>query len=173
METKKTYGQRADEHWSKTHELEDDVREYTRAIGKDVMDRMHQVVGEAKDVEIYKNKDFYIVLLLRIQKLGQAFDPLVFARRSCPTPVYSQSVYKYHHLSGALEFLWNIPDRFRYYDIINRPQHYLQLGKDASETAKTVLLMESGELLKWVKKENGEKPDAIIFTNRPIGEIEC
>jgi hypothetical protein len=28
--------------------------------------------------------------------------------------------------------------------------------------------MESGELLKWVKKENGELPDAIITINKNI-----
>ena len=36
------------------------------------------------------------------------------------------------------------------------------IDKETAELAKFVILMENGELLKWVKKENGEKIDAVI-----------
>ncbi len=165
MQHKKTYGQVMNDHWSKEHTAEDNVREYSREIGKDVIKDIYRVIEESKNIDLYKNKDFYIVLGSKIQKFGQAFEPLVWARRSCPTPVYSQCVWKYHHLSGALEFIFNIPDRFRYYDMVKNSSKYLKGSKDESEQCKTVLLMESGELLTWVKKQNGEKIDAIISFN--------
>jgi len=158
---RKTAGQIILEHDAKRIDLEDDVREYRAAMTPSVIDMIHKTAMKAKGQYPYINKDFYIVFTFTNDRVLQQPKPMVWARQSCPTPVYKQSVWKYMHNSGSLEYLWTIPDMFKYWDIVKRPQFYLQ-DKERAQGAQFVLLMESGELLQWVKKENGEKIDAVI-----------
>lgn len=162
---KKTVGQQIAENDAKGLDLEDDVREYTNAMAPLIQQTLCDTAQQASNHDLYLNKDFYIVLVKNVDRvLGQ---PKIqcWARRSCPTPVYKQDVFKYHHLSGELEFLWCIPSKERYWHIINNKYRYLS-NKQTERLAQFVLLMESGALLKWVKRENGELPDAIISLNK-------
>lgn len=162
--TKKTVGQQVQENNDKRQQLDDDVRAYTEAMAPLIQQSLYDTAHQACQHDLYKNKDFYVVLVKNVDKtLGQPKFQ-VWARRSCPTPVYKQDVFKYHHISGELEFLWCIPSALRYWDIIRNKQEYLS-RKETARLAQFVLLMESGELLDWCKKENGEKIDAIISTN--------
>lgn len=164
-ELKKTVGQQVQENNSQGHILEDDVRAYTEAMSPLIQQSLYETAQEASKHPIYENRDFYIVLVKNIDRvLGQPKFQF-WARRSCPTPVYKQDVFKYHHTSGELEFLWCIPSAMRYWDIIRNKTKYLT-DKATARLAQFVLLMESGELLEWVKKENNELPDAIITLNK-------
>jgi hypothetical protein len=51
----------------------------------------------------------------------------------------------------------------RYWHIVRNPDQYLK-SKDVgvADMAKSVLLMESGDLIDWIDKENGYKPDGLI-----------
>ncbi len=167
---KKKFGTQLLEHQAQGLTLDDDVIEYRRAMEPDIMAKVNKAAFDAKDHVLYKNHDFYVVLLIRKERFGDTPNTLAFARRSCPTPVYKQSVWKYHAQSGALEFLWCIPDAILYYHILRSPQKYLE-DKETQQLAKYVILMETGELLTWVKKENGEKIDAVI-KNHKEGELD-
>ena len=158
---KKTFGTKLREHQAKNLSLDDDVIEYRRQMEGEIMANVHKAVAEAKDQPLYLNHDFYVVLLIRKERFGDSPNTLALARRSCPTPVYKQSVWKYHTHSGSLEFLWCIPDAVLYHHILRESQQYLS-DPETQQLAKFVILMESGELLDWVKKENGEKKDAVI-----------
>lgn len=154
----KTYGQKVTEHQAKNIGVEDHVNEYVRELQKDMLDNIQEtIVNTLKNPEYHK-RDFYIVFLNRIERVGGAIRRWCVARKSPPTPVYNHSVFKYHHQSGELEFLWMIPEQFRYWDLYRNSHQYLQDPKWASQT-KFVILMESGELLKWVQKENNEDPN--------------
>lgn len=159
---KKTAGQIVLEHDALGLETEDDVREYTRAMSPKIAELLLSTAQQAKNHDLYRNKDFYIVSTKRPDPVLRYPITKVWARRSCPTPVYRQDVYKYHHGSGVLTLLWSIPDRYRCQEILKNQNHYLQ-DKDWKDISKTVILMASGELLNWVKKENGEKQDAVII----------
>lgn len=161
---KKTYGQSLIDHEAKLIAKEDDIIEYRQEMEKDVIEHINNTILNAKASPLYANKDFYIVMLMKIEKVGGVPRTLVFARRSCPTPVYKQSVWKYHNFSDKLEFLWTIPDAILYWHIMNNRQKYFE-DKECADLAKFVTLMESGELLEWVKRENGEKIDAVIKLN--------
>ncbi len=162
MDIKKTYGSQVIDHNSLYKTLDDDVIEYRREMEKDVIGNINAVITQALIDPQYTNRDFYIVLLMKVERLGQAPRTFVFARLSCPTPTYKQSVWKYHHFSGHQEFLWSIPDKILYYHIVNNSQKYLQ-DHETVDLAKFVLLMESKELLEWVRRENGEQQDAVIL----------
>lgn len=158
---KKTYGQELLDHRKKNLEVEDDVIEYRRVIEKDIAKQLHETALNAKSQPLYRNKDFYIVMMTRLEKIGSVPRTFIFARRSCPTPVYNQSVWKFMHTTDTLEYLWSVPDQVLYWHIFNNQAQYIH-DKECATLAKFVILMESGELLTWVKKENGELKDAVI-----------
>ncbi len=165
MTEHKSYGQTVSDHDALGLELEDDVSEYTGAMSPDLMKDIQDRIAKALTQTLYQNKNFYVVLVTTLERMFGKPKWIVWVRLSCPTPVYSQHVFKYHYLSGSLEYLWTIPARARYYDILRYRDKYMQ-DKEWQEMTKFVVLMESGELLNWVKKENGEKIDAVIKINQ-------
>ena len=170
MKQKKLAGQIIHEHDSLALDLEADIIEYRQAMEPDIMARLRDTAHKAKDKDGYFGKDFYIVLITIIDRVLRQPRIIPLARKSCPTPVYKQSVWKYKNGTGDLEFLWSIPDSILYYHILNNQAKYLA-DKETADLAKFVILMENGELLRWVKKENGEKVDAVIKLDN--GEKSC
>lgn len=148
-----------------TQLMEDDVIEYRRQIEAEIAQKLPKIVLEAKNSSNYRNRDFYICLHTKIERIGQQPQFIMLVRRSCPTPVYQQTVWKYHHVSDSLEFMWQIPTGILYYHILNNSQKYL-LDPETKQLAQTVILMESGEMEKWIIKENGNLKDAIIKINK-------
>lgn len=170
MKNKKTAGQIILEHDYQRLDLEDDIIEYRKAMEPDIIRQLRETADKTKDQDGYKGKDFYIVLVTTNDRVLLQPKIIFLARKSCPTPVYKQSVWKCKSFTGELEFLWSIPDSLLYYHILANQPKYLQ-DRETADLAKFVILMESGELLKWVKKENGEKIDAVIKINK--GEDAC
>jgi hypothetical protein len=160
-EIKKTAGQILQEHDSMKIDLEDDVREYRRYMEKSTIEMVQETAEKASKQYPYTGKDFYVVYTFINDRVLLHPKRIVFARQSCPTPVFSQSVWKYRNAVGTLEYLWTIPGALKYWEIVHFPQRALS-SKEKKQAAQFVLLMESGELLEWVKKENGEKIDAVI-----------
>ncbi len=102
-----------------------------------------------------------MVLVTNKERLMQGIRSLVITRISCPTPVYSQSVWKYKRSTSELEYLWTIPGQALYMFILGNATKFLN-DPETRQIAQYVLLMESGEMLEWVKRENGNKKDAVI-----------
>lgn len=162
---KKTAGQQILEHDALRLSMDDDVIEYRKAMEPAIIKRLYATAHEAKNKPQYIGKDFYIVLITTNDRVLRTPKIIVLARKSCPTPVYKQSVWKYHTYTDNLEFLWSIPDEILYWYIFNN-RHTITQDKECADIAKFVILMETGELLDWIKKENGEKLDAIININQ-------
>ena len=56
--------------------------------------------------------DFYVAALLKKEKLLQNVLRNYFvATKSCPTPTFDQTIYKYNAQKEAIEFLWVVPDQ--------------------------------------------------------------
>ncbi len=165
MGKKKLAGQVVLEHDALALDFDADIIEYRRAMEPDIIGRLRDTANKSKNQDGYRGKDFYIVLITTIDPILRQPKLIALARKSCPTPVYKQSVWKYKNSSGELEFIWSIPDAILYYHILRNQSKYLT-DKDTADLAKFVILMESGDLLRWVKKENGEKIDAVIKINK-------
>lgn len=162
MEAKnKLAGQVILEHDARGLDLEDDIIEYRRSMEPEVMSRLYDTVAKSRMQDGYFGKDFYVVLLMTAERVLRQPKFTYLARKSCPTPVFKQAVWKYKNASGELEFLWSIPDSIMYYHILRDPVKYLK-DKETADIARFVVLMEDGALLDWVKQENGEKVDAVI-----------
>lgn len=164
MEKKKLAGQVILEHDALSLDFEDDIVEYRRAMEPDIMSKIYKTVDSTRYKDGYHGKDFYIVLITTADRVLRQPRTIILARKSCPTPVYKQSIWKYKTDIGNLEFLWSIPDAILYYHILRNQDKYVN-DKETEDLAKFVILMENGELLDWVKKENGEKIDAVIKIN--------
>lgn len=161
MNQNKKAGQQILEHDNLRLDFDDDIVEYRRMMEPDIMARLRDTANKTKNQDGYVGKDFYVVLVTMVDRVLRQPRTITLARKSCPTPVYKQSVWKYKSFTSELEFLWSIPDSILYYHILHNRIKYLD-DKETAELAKFVILMENGELLSWVKKENGEKIDAVI-----------
>ena len=148
---KKTVGAVASELMQKTPDTLDPI-EIQREAQKDYLDYLHITVDRA--VKTWPNTDFFVVVLLKKEKLLQnVLRNYFFEAQNCPTPTYDQSVYKYHHNSGNLEYLWTLPDKetckvFRRNASLVIPEEQLLL--------EFVLMLYNGELLTLARKLNGE-----------------
>lgn len=162
---KKKYGQIIADNAAHHQSLDDDVIEYRRTMEKDVIKNIKTTIDQALKSPHYDGKDFYIVMLVKLEHIGQVPRTYIFSRLSCPTPTYNQHVWKYHRTLSKLEFLWSIPDKILYYHIVRNNHRYL-IDPETKHLAQYVLLMETGQLLDWVKKENGEKVDAVIMNDK-------
>lgn len=162
---RQTVGQTIHEHNSKNIGLEDNVQEYSQEMGSQILKTIYETAMQDKHLPQYYNKDFYVVLVKTLDKMLGQPKFQTWTRISCPTPVYKQDVFKYHHKPGTLEFLWSIPDMDRYWHIVRNPKLYIN-KPETRGLAMYVLAMEDGSLLQFAKKENGEKEDAIIFLNK-------
>lgn len=160
-EKRKTVGQQISEHNAKNIDLEDHVREYSNAMQEMILKELHGTAKEALTKEAYKGRDIYLVLVKNVDHLLKQPIFKYIARTTCPAPVYKQDVFKYHHKTGVLEFLWCIPSKERYHHILQNRKTYLD-NHETRNLAYFVLSMESGRLLEWAKKENGELQDAVI-----------
>lgn len=155
-EIKKTAGQKIWEHVNKMIPDEDHVREYSREQAKEIIKNVALTCKEAAAFPIYQNKDFYVVCMqMEERMLMKKPKFMFFARHSCPTPIFQQSVWKYHHLSKDLEYLWTICDKLTFNAMLQNPQKYINNAEYGNQ-CKFVHLMANGELESWVKKENSE-----------------
>ena len=107
--TKKTVGQKVLENKLTNTVLEDDIHEYTKAMEPMLVQTLYETAIEASKHDLYSNRDFYLVLVKNVDRVLREPKFQIWARRSCPTPVFKQDVFKYHHQSSELEFLWCIP----------------------------------------------------------------
>ena len=157
----KTFQQRIDEHYSKQLYIEDDIREYTNEVAKVVDANLVKTIEETLETPAYKGKDFYVLILYGIEVAAKAPRTWIFSKFAAPTPSYKQTVYKYHHKSGTLEYLWTVPSVRRVNDIVNNPKNYLD-NPETRGIAINSLMFASGKLLELAKRLNGDKIDAVI-----------
>jgi hypothetical protein len=144
----------------------EEMLELSRLWGEARMKFVHHLGQTASKEDYFLNHDFYIVLVPTNERTPEGLPKdLPLVRRSCPTPGYNQNVWKYHHKTGNVEFLWSIPRKLIYWQLYVNRFKYLTDPVMKSRTA-FVVSMESGKLLEWVKKENGELQDAVIKVNK-------
>ena len=155
MNKRKTYGQILNEHRSKTHEMEDDPIEYARAIWADVLRNATDTVNQALKAGAFAPNDFYIAVHVVKDPLG-APQFKCYARMTLSTPVYNLICFKYYRQSCTLELMYQIPHDLLCYQMDRDPVRYLK-DPHYGPIARTYFLWKSGELIKWIDKENGEE----------------
>jgi hypothetical protein len=110
--------------------------------------------------EKYKNT-FYIEVQTKNEKLlTNVFRNYFIDRKTCPTPNYDQSVYRYNMEKGQVEYLWTVPSRDACFHLLENRDKVVQEERGLLEF---VLLYARGDLLKLCKKLNNELEHSTIL----------
>lgn len=160
-----TYSEKIDTHRAQYPGLEDDPREYRKIMEKQVLANLNEAFARAVDHPTYKNKNFYVELRVSTENVKGSVRTKPFVLLACPSARFGSSVWKYHHESGNIEYLWSIPGQKDYYYIIEHTQEYLNNG-GLVETAKFAHMLKDGTLLRLIQKENSYKEDGLIITKK-------
>lgn len=147
----------------------EELYDISEGMGPKRQQKLYSIAKETAKQEYFYNIDFYIVAVWSFSrdfKYGEVPEDFFFVRRSCPTPGYNQNVFKYHHQTGSIEFLWSIPKKHKYYELWANRARYINDPVLKSRTA-FVVSMETGKLMEWVLKENKNLKDAVININNP------
>jgi hypothetical protein len=83
-------------------------------------------------------------------------------RKSCPTPNYDQSVFRYNRQLGQIEYLWTIPSRDTCFHL---KENALIVAPQERQLLDFILKFDDGTLFKLCKKFNGEQLDSPLLEN--------
>jgi len=154
VKQKKTVGQWSKELIEKSddrHSVEEQMREQLSDYDKE----LYRCFDDNK--QKYKTR-FYIVVLTRGERaLKNVIRHQFFARNSCPTPEYDQTVYQCHKDWAEPRFMWVIPCK-GYCDFLIANSS--RVPQEEWQLLRFVLDLEDGTLLKLAKKLNNEKEDS-------------
>lgn len=129
-----------------------DPIELERAMHKDYESEIWKCIEQHK--LIFPHKSFFVVVLTKKERLMQnVLRNYFFARESCPTPEWDQTVYRYDPNGEKIEFLWVIPSKdtcelFKY--------HILEIVPEEKELLRFILEYEDGTLLQQARNLNKE-----------------
>ena len=149
-----TVGKISSEMLSKTPYSNDPI-EIERAMHADYVKNVEECVTNAKKQFF---GDFFVVVLTKKERLMQnVLRHYFFARQSCPTPDYDQSVYHYSQIRDDVDFLWVIPSKEACLTFMEQAS---DIVPDEWGLLKFVMEFADGTLFKKAKKYNGEKDDS-------------
>lgn len=134
--------------------------EIQKEMQQNYMDNLVECVEIHK--KIYPTDFFVVVETKREPLMHNVFRGYFFARLTCPTPNYDQSVYFYNSLEERIEYVWTIPDR--------ETSHLLQENKlyvplEERQLLEFVLQFADGSLYKRAKELNGEELETSLLIN--------
>lgn len=149
-----TVGKIASQLMQKEPESRDPI-ELQREMTSEYIANLIECVNRYKKTFVH---DFYVVVITKNEKLlPNVFRNQFFARLTCPTPDYDQSVYKYYCNKEQLQYVWTIPSQDA---CIHLLKNELLVDKSESELLNFVKQFSEGKLFKMAKKLNGEKLDS-------------
>jgi hypothetical protein len=100
------------------------------------------------------NADFFVVVLTKKERLfTNIFRNFFLHRKSCPTPEYDQTVYRYIYDADALELVWTIPDKETCMVYVTNA---LQIAPEEKQLLNYVIAFKDGILDQVARKLNNE-----------------
>ena len=127
---------------------------------KDYMDNVYQCIDTSYNK--FNNQFFIIVETKKEMLLQNVIRNYFFARQSCPTPIWDQSIYRYDKEKSELEYLWTVPSKDTCQLYMNN-QGFIVL--EERQLLYFIKCYYDGTLLKLAKELNGEKPDSFLLAN--------
>jgi hypothetical protein len=110
---------------------------------------------------VFKDKDFYVCVLAKIEKLLTALGKPTLRHYfigllACPKPNYQMNLYKYHKDLDALEEIWLLSDKHTCKFL---EKNKYNLGEGEAKLLDYYQEYKKGNLFRLMKKLNGEKDD--------------
>jgi len=155
--TRETVGKISQDLLLKTPDTRDPI-ELEREMHKDYEKNIFECIERCKK-EFFG--DFYVVVTTKKERLMEnVLRNYFFGRKTCPTPEWDQTVYRYFPKDDYLEFLWVVPskDTCELYK-----QNALQVDPKERELLQYVLDFSDGTLLERAKKLNGERKESPLL----------
>lgn len=129
-----------------------DPIELEREMHKDYEANVYECVERSK--KEYEG-DFFIVVLTKKERLLQnVLRNYLFGRKSCPTPQYDQTVYRYDRKDDCLSHVWTVPSKDTCKLFLD---NILLITDSERELLNNILDFETGTLLEVAKKFNQEE----------------
>lgn len=148
--TRETVGKLARDLLLKEPETTDPI-ELQRAMHEDYVQNVSDCVDRHKDKF---TGNFFVVVTTKKERLMQnVIRNYFYARQSCPTPNYDDTVYLYNRVDDALELLWTLPSQDASHHL---KDNALQVAPEEKQLLQYVLDFADGTLFKLAKKLNGE-----------------
>lgn len=159
IKQKDTVGKVSRELLLKSPETRDPI-ELEKAMQKDYLKYLVECVETHK--KIFQG-DFFVEVTTKNEKLlPNVFRNYFAGRKSCPTPNYDQSVYKYNNADDRIEYIWTVPNKETCYYLINNRNNVVESER---ELLNFVMEFALGELFSLSKKLNGEQADSPLLAN--------
>ncbi len=108
--------------------------------------------------------NFFIVSILKKEKLmSNVIRNYFVPTKTCPTPTYDQTVYRYDSKKENLEFIWIVPDRET---CLTFKENVKQIVPAEQGLLKFILDYYNGTLLQLAKRFNSEVKHAGILLEK-------
>jgi hypothetical protein len=135
-----------------------DPIELQRKMQEDYIDHLISCINDNKQ---WFDDNFYVLVITKQERLmPNVFRNYFFARQSCPTPDYDQSVYRYKKKEEALEYLWTVPTKDA---CLHLQDNITRVDKSERELLNFVVEFFDGTLMELSKKLNHEKEDSPLL----------
>jgi len=149
--SKKTVGAHSLELMQKTPESRSPI-EIQQEMQQDYLKELVNCVETSKST--YQG-DFYVVVITKNEKLmPNVFRNYFFARKTCPTPEYDQSVFMYRRADESIIYLWTVPSKDACFHL---KDNALLVDSKEKELLNYVFQFFDGTLYNMSKKLNGEQ----------------
>lgn len=133
------------------------VIDQQREMQKDYLDNLVECVERNKKEF---PRDFFIIVETKTEPLmPNVMRNYFFARWTCPTPTYDQSVFKYNKTEDRIEYLWTLPSKDACYYIKNNVK---DLPQEEAELVHSVFAFFDDTLLNRAKELNKEKNNLVL-----------
>lgn len=120
------------------------TREYYQNLIDCALDNRRKLTGS-----------FYIVVITKNERLlKNVFRNYFFARKTCPTPDYDQSVFKYNAKSEEIEYIWTVPSQDACIYFMN---NFREIPPEEQQLLDFIVAFKTGKLMQKAKKLNGER----------------
>lgn len=157
MSDRKTVGSLSQELLQKQFDTRDPI-ELQREMQQEYIDNL--VACVQKNISHFRG-DFYVVIITKKEPLmPNVLRNYFFARKSCPTPDYDQTVYRYKYAAEELEYVWCVPDRETCFVFLENKDKVIF---EETELLKTIIDFNDGSLFRMAKKLNNEQEGSILL----------
>lgn len=157
MADRKTVGELSQELLQKQFDTRDPI-ELQREMQQEYLDNL---IVCAQNNRSYFKGDFYVVVITKKEPLmPNVLRNYFFTRKTCPTPDYDQTVYRYNAAHEEIEYVWCVPDRETCFIFLENKDKVIF---EETELLKTILDFNDGSLYRMAKKLNNEQEDSILL----------
>lgn len=157
---RETVGKLSSDLLLKTPDTRDPI-EIQREVHKSYIDELKTCVEDGRKKYF---GDFYVVVMTKNERLlPNVLRNFFHHRKSCPTPQWDQSVFRFDAAAEAIHYLWTVPSR--------DACHYLRdnaalVAPEERQLLQHVLHFFDGTLLKKAKILNNEQEDSLLIDPR-------